>query len=188
MDDFTLLEMYLNRDEDAIRFTQEKYGAYCYAVAYNILASPEDAEECVNEAYLRAWNSIPPQRPAELKLYLARITRNISLDLYRKKRTQKRGGEAAVALDELSESVNGSASAESEAMEHELERSVGSFLAGLNRRDRALFLRRYFYFEPIEETAKRFGMSPAGLSAKLSRLRAKLKKHLTKEGYFNDGR
>lgn len=188
MDDFKLLEMYFSRNEDAIKFTHEKYGAYCFSVANNILGSPEDAEECVNETYLRAWNSIPPKRPADMKLYLARITRNISLDVYRKKRTKKRGGETALALDELSDCVNGSESAENAAMGNELGRAIAGFLAGLSDRERAMFLLRYFYFEPIERMAERFGMSPGSLSAKLSRIRTKLKKHLEKEGYIYDGR
>ncbi len=187
MDDKRLIELYFKRDEDAIRLTQEKYGAYCFKVANNILASREDAEECVNDTYLKAWNTIPPQRPNVLKLFLARITRNLSIDRYEKRAAEKRGGgETELAIEELSECVAGSSSVEGEVMRLQLEKSIDRFISDLPERERAMFLRRYFYLESHSEMAERFGIDPHALSVILDRTRKKLRKHLKKEGFIND--
>ncbi|MCR5808646.1 MAG: RNA polymerase sigma factor [Clostridiales bacterium] len=187
MDDIKLLELYFNRDEEAIKQTHVKYGDYCFAVANNILSNREDAEECVNDTYLKAWNSIPPQRPKVLRLFLARIARNMSLDRYEKRMTQKRGGgETELAIEELSECIGGSASVEGEIMKKELENTVKRFIKSLNERDRTVFLRRYFYLEPNPKIAQRLDMSSDSIAAVLNRIRKKLRKYLEKEGYFNE--
>ncbi len=186
MDDRQLIELYFARDESAIKLTADRYGKYCFAIANNILASREDAEEIVNEAYLRAWNSIPPQRPAVFRLFLARITRNLSLNRYEKRNAKKRGGEAELALEELAEFTVGTVNIEGELMEHELEKTINAFLNRLPKRERTIFLRRYFRFESNEEIGKYFGSSAASIAVSLSRTRKKLRKHLEKEGYFND--
>ncbi len=184
MDDRQLIELYFARDESAIKLTADRYGKYCFAIANNILASREDAEEIVNEAYLRAWNSIPPQRPAVFRLFLARITRNLSLNRYEKRNAKKRGGEAELALEELAECTVGTVNIEGELMEHELKKTINAFISGLPERERAIFLRRYFRFESNAEIAERFGVSVNNLAVALSRTRKKLMKHLEKEGYF----
>ncbi|MBR6006705.1 MAG: RNA polymerase sigma factor [Clostridia bacterium] len=184
MDDRELIELYFARDESAIKLTADRYGKYCFAIANNILASSEDAEEVVNETYLRAWNAIPPQKPAVFRLFLARITRNLSLNRYEKRNAKKRGGEAELALEELSECTAGSVSVDGELMKHELEKAVNVFLDGLPERERSIFLRRYFRFESNAEIAERFGISVNNLAVALSRTRKKLRKHLEKEGYF----
>ena len=187
MDDNKLLDMYFARDESAIRLTQERYGAYCFTVANNILSNREDAEECVNDTYLKAWNTIPPKRPNVFRLYLARIARNLSLDRYEKRMAEKRGGgETALAVEELSELTACSVSVEGEIMKRELERSVASFLKSLPERERTMFLMRYFYLTPCEDIAERLGVSRDSLYSSLARIRKKLKKHLEKEGYYND--
>lgn len=187
MDDNAIIELYFNRDEKAIKLTREKYGVYCYTISHNILLNREDAEECVNDTYLKVWNSIPPKRPNVLRLYLAKITRNLSLDRYDERFAEKRGGgETKLALDELSECVSGSYNIEGELMERQLENSIKAFLSRLSELDRTMFLRRYFYLEPHADVAKAFGISAHGLSVKLDRIRKKLRKHLEKEGYFND--
>jgi RNA polymerase sigma-70 factor (ECF subfamily) len=186
VDDSKLIELFFKRNEDAIRLTHEKYGGYCFAVANNILANREDAEECVNDAYLAVWNSIPPQRPKVFRLFLARITRNLSLNRYEKRAAKKRGGEAELALEELAECVKDSVSIESEVMAKELAEAVDGFLDTISRRDRGIFLYRYFYYESAEAIAKRFGSDPEKIYSILFRTRAKLRKYLEKEGYFND--
>lgn len=187
MDDLKLLELYFNRDEDAIKHTQEKYGNYCFSVANNILSDREDAEECVNDTYLKAWNTIPPQRPNVFRLFLARITRNLSLDRYDRRMTQKRGGgETELAIEELSECIEGSSTVEGEIMKRELENAMKRFIRGLDKTDRIVFLRRYFYLEPNTKIAQSLDMSADSIAAVLNRIRKKLRKNLEKEGYFND--
>ena len=186
MDDRELIELYFARNEDAIKLTSEKYGKYCFAVAENILGNAEDAEEVVNETYLRAWNAIPPQRPNVFRMFLARITRNLALNRYEKRMAKKRGGEAELALVELSECTAGSVPVDGELMRRELEQAVNAFLDGISERERSIFLRRYFRFESNSEIAEKFGVSPANVAVILSRMRKKLWKHLEKEGYIND--
>ena len=184
MQDREIIRLYWNRDERAIEETDTAYGAYCRAIAKTILASPLDAEECVNDVYLHVWNAIPPQCPAKLSAFLARITRNLSLDRLRKNRAKKRGGGEYVPITEELEACLPSADNTAKEIENaELEQKVNSFLRTLHERDRALFLLRYFYMKPITECAIECGISEGNTKVTLHRLRRKLGKVLEKEGY-----
>ena len=184
MEDEKILQMYFGRDEGAIGATAEKYGSYCTAIARNILSSREDVEECVNDTYLRAWNAIPPHRPGVLRAFLGKITRNLAFHRYRYNTADKRGGgELPLVLEELEGCVSGKESVE-EAFDHKaLVEDLNSFLEILPEEKRRIFVCRYFYTDSIGDIAQRFGMSYAGVSMTLSRLRSKLHTYLTKRGY-----
>ena len=182
--DSEIIDLYFARDMRAIDRTAEKYGGYCYSVAKNIVPSHEDAEECVNDTYLAAWNSMPPNRPDLLKYYLAKITRNKAVSRRKRLRAKRRGGdEAALALEELSECVSGGNGPEGEVLAAELAGRIDSFLAELPMRERQIFVRRYFFTEGVREIAEKAGMSEGNVSVTLHRTRAKLRACLEKEGY-----
>ena len=185
MKDEDIIELYWQRDETAIDETKLKYGGYCYSIAENILRSHEDSEECVGDTYLRTWNSIPPQRPDKFRLFLARITRNLAIDRYKYRNAAKRSGhETDLMLDELGEIVTSDSSPDRELEVKELAKSISLFLRTLSERDCSVFIRRYFFAESGAEIGKRFGLSPGNVGVILSRVRAKLRKHLEKEGYI----
>ncbi len=185
MNDEQIVELYWQRDESAIQETCAKYGAYCMTVAENILSCREDCEECVNDTWLRAWNAIPPQKPEILRLFLAKITRNLSLDRWKAKAAAKRGrGEIDLALEELGECLAGSMSVEDTVSGKELAGSVNQFMLKLPEREADIFLRRYFFVEPVAAIAGRYGMKESNVLVILSRTRRKLKIHLEKEGYL----
>lgn len=185
MEDCRILDLYFERSEEAITQTCRKYGGYCYTVADNILHSPQDAEECVNDTWLHAWNAIPPQRPVHLRLFLARITRNLSLNRCAKLTAEKRGGhETALILDELAECLESESDVEDTVLAKELEACIDRFVRSLPKRDGNLFIRRYFFAESIAEIAERFGMTQDHVSVVLCRTRKKLKSCFIKEGYL----
>lgn len=185
MEDAQIVELYWNRDERAITKTAERYGPYCRTVAGRILPDPGEAEECVNDTWLRAWNAIPPQRPRSLGAFLSKITRNLAFDrLKARGRVKRGGGELTLALEELGECVSPSDSVEEEVQRKELEGAVRAFLRGLPPRDRDIFLRRYFFVEPVGEIAARYAMGENAVSAVLSRTRKKLRTHLEREGWI----
>nr|MBQ4457043.1 RNA polymerase sigma factor [Clostridia bacterium] len=182
MDDSRIIDLYLSRDETAIEETSRKYGAYCYTVANNILSSHEDAEECVNDTWMRTWNSIPPQRPQALKLFLLRITRNISLDRLKAVKAKKRGGgETELAIEELSECIPGAGDVIDELIEDELSGLIRRFVHSLPDTERAIFVRRYFFLESIKAVADKYGMSEGSVMTRLSRTRKKLRTLIEKE-------
>lgn len=182
MTDEAIIEMYFDRNEDAIKKSDEKYGRYCMTVAGSILSDRLDAEECVNDTWLRAWNSIPPERPSYLKLFFAKITRNLAINRYRSATAKKRGGgEVDTVLDELSECIGGDT--ETAVDMRALSASVNDFLGTLEVRERAIFLRRYFFSEETEVIAVKFGIKKSNVHKILSRTRKKLREQLTKEGY-----
>lgn len=184
MEDGRIIELYWQRSPDAVSETARKYGAYCFAVAENILHSAEDSEECVNDAWFRAWNAMPPQRPGALRLFLARITRNLAFDRFRARSAEKRfGGEMALVLHELSECLGG-ASTEAVFEAEELRQCIGRFVRSLPQRDGNVMARRYFFAEPVADIAKRYGLSENHVMVILTRTRKKLKAHLLKEGYL----
>ena len=184
MNDAEIIQLYWNRDEKAIPATAKKYGNYCAVIAGNILENKEDAEECVNDTWLRAWNSMPPQRPNQLRLFLAKITRNLSFDKFKARPAGKRGsGETAVALDELEECLPSSSSVEAEIAAKELEDCVNRFLHALPERECNVFLRRYFYVESVAEIAEAYGLKESNVWMILSRTRKKLRSFLEKEDY-----
>lgn len=184
MEDKEILDLYFAREEKAIAETDRKYGAYCYSVANRILGSNEDSEETVSDTYWHAWNAIPPQRPGFLKLFLARITRNLAFTRWRRLSAAKRGGgETELVLEELAECVPGREQIDDQLNVRELEQAIRSFLDTLPERDQDIFLRRYFFLENPETVAARCGIRRENVNLILSRTRAKLKTYLTQEGY-----
>ena len=176
--------MYLDRDEKAIPATAQKYGAYCSAIAKNILGNWQDVEECVNDAYLSAWNTIPTNVPDDLPAFLGRIVRNLALNRYKHNTAAKRGGgEIAAVLDELSAMVSGRDDVEQAVVSRELAAAIDSFLDTLPLKKRAVFVSRYWYTESVETIAQRYGMKPGSLSMMLNRLRHKLRKYLNERGF-----
>lgn len=183
MRDTEILDLYWERNEQAISETQKSYGNYCYSISYNILHTKEDSEECVNDTWLRAWNAIPPNRPGRLALFLGTITRNLSFDKWKRKNALKRGnGEMEMALDELMECVPSGNSTEDAVEEAELERMLNRFLGMLSDRDRNIFLRRYWYVEECREIADHYGMKLNTVKTALFRIRGRLKEYLEQEG------
>ncbi len=185
MQDTEIIELYFKRDESAIAMTEKAYGKYCFSIAENILHNPQDSEECVSDALLRAWQSIPPQKPTRLKLFLAKIARNLAFDRYRMRHAEKRSGdEMAVVLDELEECIASSEDIEAEYEQKDLKEIINAFLRTLPVRERQIFLRRYFYAEPVKDIANMFGLNQNHVSVILKRTRKKLGEHLKEEGYF----
>ena len=185
MEDAQIIALYWARDEEALRESDERYGPYCRAVAGRILTTPEETEECVNDTWLKAWNVIPPQRPRRLRAFLGKITRNLALDRVKYQRRAKRGGgELVLALEELAECTASPGDVEGEVQKKELEAAVHAFLSKLPPRDRDIFLRRYFFVEPVGEIAARYALGENAVSAALSRTRKKLRTHLEQEGWL----
>ena len=184
MEDERILQLYFDRDEEAIPATAKKYGSYCTAIAKNILCNTEDAEECVNDTYFKTWTAIPPHRPRVLSAFLGKITRNLAFNRYKSRRADKRGGgELPLVLEELAEWVSGCESVE-EALDYKaLVEDINEFLSALPMKKRNIFVCRYFYTDSIEVIAREQGLSYAGVSMVLSRLRRNLHNYLTKRGY-----
>ncbi|MBO5373420.1 MAG: sigma-70 family RNA polymerase sigma factor [Lachnospiraceae bacterium] len=184
MKDNEIIDLYWNRDEQAITESQNAYGAYCFSIADNILRDYEDAEECVNDTWFRTWNLIPPQKPTYLALFLGKITRNLSFDRWRKKHAKKRiKGEMQTVLDELAECIPSALDVEQEIMTKELGSIINRFLGTLKERDREIFLRRYFYVESVSVIAMHYDFKESYVLVILSRVRKNLEKVLRKEGY-----
>lgn len=184
MEDNQIIALFLARDEDAIQAAQRQYGAYCAAIANGILGDPGAAEECVNDAWLKCWQSIPPQRPRSLKGYAGRIVRNLALSVRRADAAQKRGGgQVQLALDELSEVASGGETPEGALDRAAFRAALDSFLDALPERNRNLFLRRYWYLDSVEALAKRYSMSRTQVTTTLHRLRQRLRVHLQQEGF-----
>ena len=182
MEDERIVSLYWERDESAIQRTEEKYGRYCSAIAYNILHSREDADECVNDTWNGAWNAIPPQRPIRLSGFLARIARNIAIDRYRYDSAQKRGAEVECAIDEYWECIpNADVPIDDEYV---LRQAINGFLASLDTRTRVIFMRRYWYSMSVSDIAEGMRLSESHVSVILHRTRLKFKAYLTKEGIF----
>lgn len=179
MEDDLIVDLYWQRDPCAITQTSQKYGAYCHAIALRILQNQQDAEECTNDTWLRAWESMPPQRPNKLSAFLGRITRNLSLDRYDYRGAAKRCGTFDTVLSELSDCIP---SGQDDYAQLELSELLTAFLRSLPQHQRNLFLRRYWYCESIEELAKRYVMTQSAVKSSLFRTRGKLKEYLAKEG------
>ena len=184
LEDSEIIRLYWQRDELAIRASEAKYGSYCLAIARNILASAEDAEETVSDTWLRAWNAMPPQRPARLSAFLGRITRNLAFDRYRRQSADKRGGgELAQVLEELAECVSGGTGTEEASENRELGEALNGFLSALPKEKRRLFLGRYWYARSVADLAKSSGMTEGAVSVALHRLRGKLRSYLKERGF-----
>lgn len=183
MEDSRIIDLFFERSEQAIAELSKKYGAVCNRVAGNILQNSLDVEECVNDAYLGAWNTIPPRRPEPLLAYLCRIVRNLSITRYHANTAVKRNSFYDAALDELEECLASLETVETEISAKELSDLLDRFLGTLDRENRIMFVRRYWYSDPVSSIAAAFHMSGNSVSARLSRIRTKLKKFLQKEGY-----
>ncbi len=185
MEDNQIIELYWQKNADAISETANKYGAYCFTIADNILHSVEDSEECVNDTWLHAWNAMPPQRPKVLRMFLAKITRNLSFDRFNAQNTEKRGGgEIIFVLDELAECLASGANVEAEYESKELKQYIRCFVRALPERDGNIFVRRYFFTEPVSVIAERYALTENNIAVILSRIRKKLTLTLKKEGYL----
>ena len=183
MQDSEIVRLYFDRDQQAITCTDQKYGKYCHAIAWNILASREDSEECVNDAYLDTWNAIPPTRPFSLKAFVGRITRNRALNRYELQNAAKRGnGETALCLDELAECVSGEDELAQREDYRNLVECINGFLAEQSHEQRVIFVRRYWYGKSTADIAAEYGLGESKVKVTLSRLRKKLRTHLEKEG------
>ena len=185
MDDLKIIELFFDRKEYAIAETEIKYGRYLSKIAYNILFDTEDSEECVNDTYMKAWNTIPPQKPNILRTFLGKITRRLAIDIFRKKHAEKRGNsEYAISLSELDECIPDKYSAETEFEQKELSESINIFLTSLSKENRDIFVCRYFYSDSIKEIASFFGTSESKIKSSLFRSRKILKDQLLKEGFY----
>lgn len=184
MEDAEIIALYRERNEHAISQTKSKYGKMIYNVAYNILHSHEDSEECENDTYLGAWNTIPPEHPVSLPAYLSRLARNISISRFRANRAEKRGGgEVVLSLHELEECIPAQQELDTDALR--LAEVLNAFLAALKKTERAVFVCRYFRCDTVEDIAKRFGFGQSKVKMMLKRTRDKLRKTLEQEGYFH---
>ncbi len=184
MDDKRIIDLYFKRSEEALAETERKYGPYLFKIANGILGDREDAQECVNDTYSSAWDAIPPHRPAILSTFLGKITRRIAIDRLRRQTAVKRGGGALpLALEELEDCVSSKGDVEEELLRRELVECFNRFLDTLPATERRVFLRRYWYLDPIGDIAKQFGFTESKVTAMLHRTRKKLKFVLEKEGY-----
>ncbi len=182
MEDQRIIELYFARLESAIAETDKKYGSACRRLSENILSNPQDAEECVSDTYLAAWNTIPPTRPDPLSAYLYRITRNLSLKRYRDKTAACRNSHYDISLEELSETLGTDDTSEEESTR--LREALERFLDSLSRENRVIFLRRYWFSDSYADIAARVGRSEKVISMRLVRMREGLRTYLTKEGIF----
>ena len=183
MEDKDIIRLYFERSEKAISETALKYGALLSGIAFGILRSREDAEECVSDTYKKAWDSIPPGEPKRLSAYLGKITRNLSLNRYSQLTAQKRGGGSRdVALEELEECIPAEGDVQRQVEDAELAELINGFLDRLNRESRIIFMRRYWYFCTVSEIAADMHASESKVKMSLLRTRKKLKQYLEKQG------
>lgn len=184
MQDTEIVELYRNRDESAITETQNKYERYLMKIAYNVLADFEDSKESVNDTYLAAWNSIPPHRPNVLSAYLGKLTRRISIDIFRKKNREKRkASEYALSLEELGECVQALEGPEEILDSKLLADAINKFLRNISEEARHAFIGRYYFLDSLKTVARYCGMSEAKAKSLLFRTRCGLKEYLKKEGF-----
>ena len=183
MEDEKIIDLYWDRDQSAILKTEEKYGSYCHRIAWNILYNKEDCEECINDTWMRAWNAMPTERPNILSAFLGAITRNLSLDRYRKQHAKKRGeGEVAFVFDELQDCLMAEGP-EQQMDANLLVAALNRFLERMEKENRIIFVRRYWYMDSIDAIAKRFSISESKVKSSLFRSRNKLRDYLQQEGF-----
>lgn len=184
IDDEKIIELFFARSEQGIQELDHKYGKICHNLSYNIVNSRQDAEECVNDAYLGAWNAIPPVRPNPLSSYIAKIVRNISLKIYWKKEAAKRSGCYTVALEEIEACIADQNTVEDEIGAKELAHIIGEFLDMLTIENRIIFMRRYWFSDSYKDIAEFVGLSEKNISVRLTRIREKMKHYLIERGVF----
>ena len=182
MDDKKIIELYFERNEQAIKETQDKYGAFCHRIAMNILGIHEDAEECVNDTYYSVWKQIPPTVPEVFKVYLGRITRNLSISRFRAMRAKKRYSSMEIMLSELNDCVPSSSNVEQTIEVMQLSDYISEWLDSLPEEDCALFARRYWFGDEVQELAKKCGITAAKMAQRMLRLRKSLKAALEQKG------
>jgi len=182
MDDSKIIELYWERSEDAIKETKTKYGRLCQHIVRNILHNAQDEEECISDTYFGVWNSIPPQKPNVFSSFVGRIARNQALKKYEYNSAEKRNPEVLCSLNELEEVVSGVDSVESEFESRRIEKAIRDFLWHQDEEKRLIFVRRYWYFEPIADISKRSGYSESKVTSMLFHTRQKLRAYLESEG------
>lgn len=184
MNDNEIIKLFFERDEAALSAVVGKFGGYLRRIALNILNSPEDSEECVNEVLMRAWKSIPPNNPESLTGYLGKLTRNFAISMLRGRKSEKRGGgEYALVLDELSECVSDGSDIGETAEYKELVQAINDFLSGLPAVKRNICVLRYSRLEPVADIAKTLGVKEGYVLTTLFRIRKKLRTYLEKRGF-----
>lgn len=189
MQDDMIVSLYWKRDEQAIEETEKKYEHYLTKIAYNILSDLEDSKESVNDTYLKAWNSMPPHKPGVLSTYLGKITRQVSIDIFRKRTSDKRqASEYAISLSELEECVSGGDTTAQNVEVHLLAAAISKFLYTLSPEARNTFVGRYYFMDTIHEIASYYGMSESKTKSMLHRTRLKLKAYLEQEGFIDEAR
>lgn len=181
MTDMDIVKLYLARDESAIAHSRTAYSRLLRSIAQNILKNPQDAEECENDAYIKAWNSIPPAEPAHLCAYLCRLVRTSALDLYDKKNAAKRG--TGISLDSLCDCIASAGCAEDRLDEHTLAAAINSFLSSIDHDSRVIFVKHYYMGEPIKQISRSLHCSESAVKSRLSRTHKRFTEHLKKEGY-----
>ena len=184
IDDEKIIEMFFERSEQGIRELDIKYGKICHNLSYNIVNSRQDAEECVNDAYLGAWNAIPPTRPNPLLSYIVKIVRNISLKIYWRKEAAKRSGHYKIALEEIEGYIADQKTVEDEIEARELACIIGEFLDTLTLENRVIFMRRYWFSDSCKDIAEFVGLSERNISVRLTRIRQKMKSYLAEREVF----
>ena len=184
IEDEKIIDLFFNRSEKAIQELDIKYGKVCHKLSYNILNNKQDAEECVNDAYLGAWNAIPPAHPNPLLSYIVKIVRNISLKIYWRKEAAKRSGHYTIALEEIEGYIADQKTVEDEIEARELARIIEAFLDTLTAKERAIFMRRYAYADTYADIAKRVGISEKNVSVRLTLIRQKMKQYLIEREVF----
>lgn len=183
MEDARIIDLYWERNQQAIVETELKYGKYLKKISLNVLQDDEDSKECVNDTFWKAWNSMPDERPGILSAFLAAIVRNLSLDVYRKKHSNKRGnGQTAAVYEELEEMI-GRNSPETEIEAKELKDAINRFLGALDQEHRLIFVRRYWYMDSVQDVAEKLSVSEGKVKTSLFRTRKRLMLYLQAEGY-----
>lgn len=184
MTDIEIVQIFFDRNPSAIDEIAKKYGAYCKTIAMNILGNNEDAEECINDTYLNIWNSIPPYRPNNLAAFLGKVTRNLSFNRFKQKKTLKRGGgEITLVLEELGDCVSGDSNIGQEFDRQELVNAINAFLDTLSEEKRNVFIKRYWYSDSVSEIAKIHVITEGKVSMLLGRTRKKLRLYLLERGF-----
>ena len=184
MDDEKIIDLFFERSEQGIRELDIKYGKICRNLSCHIVGNIEDAEECVNDAYLGAWNTIPPARPEPLLPYIVKIARNISLKFYWRKKAAKRSSNYTVAMEEIESCIADPNTVETEFEAKELARIIESFLDTLTVENRVIFMRRYWFSDSYKDIAELVGLSEKNISVRLTRIREKMKRYLTEREVF----
>lgn len=182
IDDEKIIDLFFERDQQGIRELDMKYGKICHNLSYNIVNNRQDAEECVNDAYLGAWNAIPPVRPNPLLSYIVKIVRNISLKIYWRKEAAKRNSIYTIAMQEIEACIADQKTVEDEVGARELSRIIEEFLDTLTAKERVIFMRRYAYIDTYADIANRVGISEKNVSVRLTLIRQKMKQYLIERG------